>query len=91
MNKYVIETVQVIRRKYYVKVRDPGWAEDALVFSELEHFSCTHHSEDVIGVIGVNKFPRADQDDDVNAAVMTFNYENNTWSTDARWDLVDRV
>jgi hypothetical protein len=89
MSKYVIETVQVIRRKYYVKVKDPGWAEDALVFDELEHFSSSHHTEDVIGVTKVGKFPKALPTDNVNAAVMTFSYDDNMWFTSARWDLAD--
>ena len=87
MNKYVIETVQVIRRKYYVKVKDPTWAHDAIVFNELEPFSSSHYSEDVIGTTKVDKFPSALPDDDVNGAVMKFNSDEDEWQCDVRWDL----
>jgi hypothetical protein len=87
MGKYVVETVQVIRRKYYVKVEDPTWSHDAIVFNELEPFSSTCYSEDVINTTEVDKFPKASQDDDVNAAVMKFNSETREWETKARWDL----
>jgi hypothetical protein len=87
MGKYVVETVQVIRRKYYVKVDDPTYSHDAIVFNELEPFSSTCYSEDVINTTEVDKFPKADKDDDVNAAVMKFNYETREWETKARWDL----
>lgn len=87
MGKYIVETVQVIRRKYYVKVEDPGWAHDALVFNELEPFSSTCYSEDVIGTTEVDKFPKAKEDDDVNAAVMVFNDKDRVWNVKARWDL----
>ena len=87
MAKYVVETVQIIRRKYYVKVGDPTWAHDGIVFNELEPFSSTYCNEDVINTTEVDKFPHAREGDDVNAAVMKFDYETREWETKARWDL----
>jgi len=87
MGKYVIETVQVIRRKYYVKVKDPQWAHDSIVCNDLEEFSSSFCSEDIINTTKVDKFPTAAPEDNVNAAVMTFNYDTECWDTAARWDL----
>lgn len=87
MRKYVVETVQIIKRKYYVKVDDPGWAHDGIVMNEMEHFSTSHLMEDILSTREVKKFPKADQYEDVNAAVMKFNYDTGEWECKARWDL----
>jgi hypothetical protein len=85
--KYVIETVQVVRRKYYVKVKNPTWAHDGITMGELEHFSDQSLSEEIISTTKVGKFPKADIFDDVNSAVMEFNHDSGEWQSDARWDL----
>jgi hypothetical protein len=87
MAKYVIETVQIIKRKYYVKVEDPTWAEDSIIMGELEHFSSSYLCEDIISTTKVKKFPKATRNDDMNSAVMVFNSGRNEWDTVARWDL----
>jgi len=87
MGKYVVETVQVVRYKYYVEVEDPTWAHDGVVMNELEPFSYTHHSEDIITTTPVIDFPRAERDDSVNGATMHFNKETDTWDQQVRWDL----
>lgn len=87
MGKYVVETVQLVRRKYYVKVDEPAWAGDGIVCGELEPFSTTHLSEDIFSTTEVKKFPKAELFDDVNAAVMKFNYDTGEWECKARWDL----
>lgn len=88
MAKHVIETVQVIRRKYYVEVEDAEWGCDAIVFNEIDCFSYTHLSEDVTSITTVeNDFPVATKDDTVNAEVAVYNYETEEWEATARWDL----
>jgi len=87
MGKYVIETVQVIRRKYYAKVEDPSWAHDAIVFGELEEFSNTSFSEDIISTTKVDKWPKAKPEDNMNSAVMTYDSQTGKWTDKARWDL----
>lgn len=87
MGKYVIETVQVVRHKYYVEVNDPEWACDGIVMNELDPFSYTFFSEDVTNVTPVEDFPKADKYDEVNAATMHFNYETESWDQQVRWDL----
>lgn len=85
--KFVIETVQVIKRKYYVKVDNPVWAHDGITMEELDHFSDVHLTEDIISTTEVDKFPVAGPDESVNAAVMKFNKDTNQWECKAKWDL----
>jgi len=87
MGKFVIETVQVIKRKYYVKVDDPTWAHDGITMLELDHFSESYLSEDIISTTEVKKFPKAEFNESVNGAMMKFNNETSEWETKARWDL----
>jgi len=86
MGKYVIETIQVIKRRYYVEVDDPSWAHDGICMDELEEFSQEFYSEDIIGTQGVEEWPTEDRDN-VNGAVMTFNYDTEEWDQSVRWDL----
>lgn len=87
MGKFVVESVQIVRHKYYVEVDDPEWACDGIVMNELEPFSSTHFSEDITNITPVSEFPKAEVNDDVNAAVMIFNYTSQEWEQDVRWDL----
>jgi len=85
--KFVIETVQVIKRKYYVSVEDPTWAHDGITCNELDHFSDMFLSEDIISTTEVEEFPMAGPDESVNAATMKFDEDNREWLTVTRWDL----
>lgn len=86
--KFVIVTVQPIIRKYYVEVDDPSWAHDSIVMNELEEFSQSFGSEDVVSTQKVDRFPPAScARDSVNAATMEFDEEQNGWIKHVRWDL----
>jgi hypothetical protein len=90
MKKFVIETVQVIKRKYYVKVDDPTWAHDGITMNELDHFSDMFLSEDIISTTEVDKFPAIDDsstDESVSGATMKYDKEYRTWVSKVRWDL----
>lgn len=87
MGKYVVSTVQVITRRYYVEVNDPEWACDSIVFEELDHFSSRHLSEDIVGVQPVEQFPAAEENESVNAATYSYDYDGDQWVQDVRWDL----
>ena len=87
MKKFVIETVQIIKRKYYVKVDDPTWAHDGITMEELDHFSEVYLNEDIISTTEVESFPAAEYHESVNGAVMKFNKESAAWLAKARWDL----
>lgn len=87
MAKFVVESVQIVRHKYYVEVNDPTWACDAVVMGELEPFSSTHFSEEITNTTPVEEFPKAGVYDEVNAAVMHFNYVSQEWEQGVRWDL----
>lgn len=91
MSKFVITTVQVVTRKYYVNVRDPVWAHDGIVMEEMEDFSQQFGSEDIVDTRGVEEFPVADKYESVNGAVMSFNYEQDKWDRSVRWDLAKNV
>lgn len=96
MGKYVIETVQVIRRTYLVKVDDPTWAHDAMLEGELEDFSSQFFSEDVVSTRKVDKFSDcADggnyHEMNYNSAVCVYDPVTNKFEVEARWDLVDKV
>lgn len=87
MKKHIVNTVQIIKRTYYVEVDDVGWAYDGICMGELDQFSSTFLSEDIIGSKEVAEFPKAEVAEDVNAAVMTFNEIKDGWDSSARWDL----
>ena len=87
MKKHIVTTVQIIKRTYYVEVDDVEWAYDGIVMGELDQFSSSFLSEDVITSKEVAEFPVAEVREDVNAAVMTFNESKDGWDSSARWDL----
>lgn len=87
MAKYVITTTQTVVRKYYVEVDDPEWAHDGIVMGDMQEFSQLFASEDIIDTVPVDQFPAVDKYYNINGAVMVFNYENDDWDTDVRWDL----
>lgn len=90
MAKHIIETVQIIKRKYYVEVHDPTWGEDGVVMGELEPFAYTHLGEDIINTTTViGDFPPAGKDESVNAAIMVFNYVTNEWDCRCGWEEDD--
>jgi hypothetical protein len=87
MKKFVVETVQVVRHRYYVEVEDPGWAHDGIVMGELDPFSSTFYTEDITSTTAVDEFPRGTYGESVNAATMRFNYQTEKWDSLVRWDL----
>jgi hypothetical protein len=89
MGKYVIETVQVSRHKYYVEVDNPEWACDGVVCGDLDVFSSKWLTEDVMSITEVNEYPKADVGDSVNGAVCTFDVGTGRFKTEARWDLAN--
>lgn len=96
MDKYVIETVQVIRRTYLVKVDDPTWAHDSMLDGELEEFSSQFLSEDVVSTRKVDKFSDCADGGNYhevgyNSAVCVYNPDTNKFEVEARWDLVNKV
>jgi hypothetical protein len=90
MAKFIVETAQVIRRKYYVEVRDPTWALDGVVMEELEEFSSNALMEDTLSVREVEEFPYAEETDNVNGATMVFNYDKHEWDLKVRHDLTNK-
>lgn len=90
MGKFVIETVQIIKWKYYVKDSEadtPDFAMDDLAMGRLEHFSSEFLSEDIVSARKVKKFPVSEPRENVNAAVMIYDNDAGEYRTDARWDL----
>lgn len=87
MTKFVITTTQTVVRRYYVEVDDPSWAHDGIVMNELEEFSQSFLSEDVVDTRQVDEFPKAAFTDSVNAATMFFDNDAHQWEKDVRWDL----
>lgn len=90
MGKFVIETVQIIKRKYYVKnsqLDDPAYILDDLVMGYLDHFSSEFLTEDIVSARKVKKFPVSEAREDVNAAVMIYDNDAGEYRTVARWDL----
>lgn len=85
--KFVITTVQPIIRRYYVEVDNPEWAWDGIVMNEMEEYSQTYGSEDIISTQQFEKFPEPGLGESVNAAVMRFNDESNQWDCEAVWEL----
>lgn len=87
MAKYVVETVQIIKRKYYCSVNNPEYIHDAIVFGELHHFSDQHLTEDVVSTTEVDKFPVAQGSESVNAATYKWDEKSQKWVERVRWDL----
>lgn len=92
MGKYVITTVTLVERKYYVDVNDPTWAMDSIVCNELDDFCQRHHSEDIISCVPVDDYPKPQDDNTgveytVNGATYTYNKETEDWDHNVRWDL----
>lgn len=86
MAKFIIETVTLMKQTYYVEVEDPTWAHDGIVMNELEPFAQEFFSEDIFSTRQVDEFPTMPRDQ-VNAAVMKFNYDTDGWDSEVRWDL----
>lgn len=84
--KYVIETVQVIKRSYYVEIDDPTWAHDSIVMGELSEFAQGHYTEDISSTRQVEEWPTVPKML-VNGAVMVFDKERDVWTEEVRWDL----
>lgn len=87
MGKYVVTTVQTFVNRYYVEVEDPTWAHDGIVMGDLDFFSCTPGSEDIVDTRAVDQFPKAENSHDVNGATMKFDNSTDKWTTEVRWDL----
>lgn len=94
MVKVVVETVQVIKRKYYVETEHPQWALDGIVMDELDWFSSEMMSEDIWGWKQVDEFPVVTEtnSEHVNGAVMVYDNSNDSdsWKCEARWDLCSK-
>ena len=93
--KFVIETVQVVKRTYYVEVDDPSWAMDSIVCSELEEYSQTFLTEDIVSSREVEQWPVAiagveqgGYEASVNGAVCRFQPATNSWDISADWSFV---
>jgi len=87
MKKFVIETVQVIKRKYYVEVEEATWAHDGITMEELDEFSQEFYTEDIINTTEVDEFPKAKASESVNGSSMSFNKDFGEWKSKTRWDL----
>lgn len=86
--KVVLKTAQTIIRTYFVEVpdvADPQWACDGLVMNELEEYSQKHLTEDILSTQVVNDWPEVDNDESINAAVMKFDQNIDTFVTDVMW------
>lgn len=88
MPKYIIETIQTIKRTYYVEVVDPTWAHDGIVMGELEEFAQGFFTEDIISTQAVEDWPKLPRAL-VNGAVMVFDKERDMWTQEVRWDLAE--
>ena len=88
MKKFVIETVQVIKRRYYAEVEEAAWAHDGITMEELDEFSQEFYTEDIINTTEVDDFPKAKESENVNGAAMIFDEDSGEWKQDVRWDLV---
>lgn len=83
--KVVVKTVQTIVRTYFVEVPDPEWACDGVCMGELEEYSQKYMSEDIVSTEVVEDWPAIGQDESINAAVMSYNTNNDEWMTDVMW------
>lgn len=90
MAKFVIETVQTTVYKYYCECEDPVWALDSIAMGELDHYSSSSLSEDIISCTEVDQFPRAVtvvSPQSINAATYKFNYEHKEWEQITMWEI----
>lgn len=87
MAKYVVETVQVIKRKYYVEVDDPTYIHDSITCDELDPFCYEHFDESISSTIKVQDFPKASLGEGVNGATYRWDDENRVMVEIVRWDL----
>lgn len=87
MKKYVVETVQVIRQRYYVEVDDPTYIHDSIVCNEIDPFSYRHFDESIASTVEVKDFPKADLLEGVNAAAYKWDEEKREMVQHVRWDL----
>jgi len=87
MPKYIVETVQVIKRKYYCEADDPLWINDSIIMGDLDEFSSQSLSEDITNTTQVSEFPRVGMFEDINAATYKYNYDTQSWDQVVRWDL----
>jgi len=89
MPKFVIHTVQNIKRTYYVEVDNVDWAYDALCMGELQDYAQEYLTEDVIDTRKVDRWEPVEQTRHVgvNGATYSYNYETNEWVQTVRWDL----
>lgn len=91
MAKYVIETVQNIKRTYYVEVDDPEWATDSIVMAELQEYAQQHLTEDFVSTRKVDKWGPIENCTDksigINGVTYRYNYETNDWEQFVVWDF----
>jgi hypothetical protein len=87
MAKYVVETVQIVKRKYYCSVKNPEYIHDAIVFGELDPFCDEFLTEDIFSTRKVDKFPAAAMSENINAATYKWDEESRTWIEKVRWDI----
>jgi hypothetical protein len=87
MKKFVVETVQVIKRKYYVEVDNPTYIHDSITCDDIDPFSCEHFDESISSTVEVVDFPKADPKEGVNAATYTWDDVQRIMVQKVRWDL----
>lgn len=87
MPKFVVETVRVLRSKYYVESPAAEWAADAITMEELDQFSDVFHMEDIASITEVEDYPVALPSEGVNGAINTYNPGTNGWDKSVRWEL----
>ena len=83
--KVVVKTVQTIVRTYFVEVPDPEWACGGICMGDLEEYSQKHMREDIVSTEVVEEWPNIDQNESINAAVMSYDTESHEWVTDVMW------
>jgi hypothetical protein len=89
MPKYVIETVQVVKRSYYVEVDDVSYAHNSIAMGELDQFESNFLTEDITSTTAVDEWPTATSKF-FNAATHVFDEDTGEWDPVARWDLVNK-
>lgn len=90
MPKFVIETVRVLRTKYYVEAPEAEWACDAITMEEVQQFSDVFHMEDIASIQEVDEYPVAGPREGVNGATYVYNKETTSWDEKVRFDLDPR-
>lgn len=87
MPKFVVETVRVLRSKYYVECPEGRWAADSIIMEELDQFSDVFHMEDIASITEVEDYPVALPGEGVNGAINTYNPDTKCWDQSVRWEL----